>query len=93
MEEDDILIRAFKLDYVDPDNKIVDGIDQIDIFALFNEEWVVVKKVAVEEGRVYFIKKDGTNVSFDQNDPMNAETLEALEGITKAFKDHFKQYQ
>ncbi|MGB5964571.1 MAG: hypothetical protein WBF77_02345 [Sulfurimonadaceae bacterium] len=89
MQENDILIRGFKLDYEEHERKIIDGIDQIDIFALFNDEWVVIKKVAVENGLVYLIKKDGSSISFEQNDPMNAETLQALEQVTKAFKEHF----
>lgn len=93
MQESDILIRGFKLDYEDHDCKVIEGIDQIDIFALLNDEWVVIKKVAVEEGLVYLIKKDGSSISFEQNDPMNAETLQALEQVSKAFRDHFKQYQ
>lgn len=93
MESIDILIKGFKLDYVDPEHKIVNGIDQIDIFALFNDEWVVIKKVASKDGIVYLIKKDGTSVSFEQNNPKNAETLEALEWVSQAFKDHFKQYE
>lgn len=88
----DIQIRGFKLDYEDPNKKIVDGIYQIDIFALFNDEWVVVKKVAIEDGVVYLIKKDGTSVSFEQNNPINTEVMGALEQVSKAFKDHFKQY-
>lgn len=90
--EEDILIRGFKLDYEDPQRKIVDGIDQIDIFALFDDEWVVVKKVAVEDGLVYLIKKDGSSVSFVQDDPQNAEVLDALGKVTQAFKDHFNRY-
>lgn len=93
MEENNILIRGFKLDYEDQDRKIIYGIDQIDIYALFNDDWVVIKKVAMEEGIVYLIKKDGTSISFEQNNPINAETLQALEQVSKAFKDHFKQYQ
>ncbi len=92
MESSDINIWGFKLDYEDPEHKIVNGIDQIDIFALFNEEWVIIKKVAIEDGLVYLIKKDGTSVSFDQNDPNNAEVTAALEQVSQAFKDHFKQY-
>ena len=92
MENSDINIWGFKLDYEDPENKIVNGIDQIDIFALFDEEWVIIKKVAIEDGLVYLIKKDGTSVSFDQNDPNNAEVSEALEQVSQAFEDHFKQY-
>ncbi len=93
MDYGDILIKGFKLDYIDPEHKIVNGIDQIDIFALFNDAWIVIKKVAIEDGVVYLIKKDGTNVSFEQNDPINAETLEALEHVSQAFKDHFKRYK
>ena len=92
MENSDVLIRGFKLDYEDYDRKIVDGIDQIDIFALFNDDWVVIKKVAIEEGVVFLIKKDGTSVKFEQDDPNNAETLEALENVSNAFKEHFRQY-
>jgi len=92
VENSDINIWGFKLDYEDPENKIVNGIDQIDIFALFDEEWVIIKKVAIEDGLVYLIKKDGTSVSFDQNDPNNAEVSEALEQVSQAFEDHFKQY-
>ena len=92
MENSDINIWGFKLDYEDPENKIVNGIDQIDIFALFDEEWVIIKKVAIEDGLVYLIKKDGTSVSFDQNHPNNTEVSEALERVSQAFKDHFKQY-
>jgi len=88
----DIQIRGFKLDYEDPNKKIVNGIDQIEIFALFNDEWVVVKKVVIEDSVVYLIKKDGTSVSFEQNNPINAEVMGALEQVSKAFKDHFKQY-
>ena len=88
----DTQIRGFKLDYEDHSKKIVDGIDQIDIFALFNDEWVVVKKVAIEKGVVHLIKKDGTSVDFEQDNPINQELLGALEQVTKAFKDHFKQY-
>lgn len=93
MEEEygDTPIRGFKLDYEDPNNKIVDGIDQIDIFALFDDDWVIVKKVAIEDGIVYLIKKDGTSVSFEQDNPINQE-VGALEQVTKAFKEHFKQY-
>jgi len=91
MVENDILIRGFKLDYEDHEKKIIDGIDQIDIFALFNDDWVVIKKVAEKDGVVYLIKKDGTSVSFEQNDPMNFDTLQALKQVSKAFKDHFKQ--
>lgn len=49
MEEEygDIQIGGFKLDYENPNKKIIDSIDQIDIFALFNDKWTVVKKVAV----------------------------------------------
>ena len=93
MNERDILIQGFKLDYEDSEHKIIDGIDQIDIFACFNDEWTVIKKVAVKEGQVYLVKQDGTSVSFEQNDTNNSETLVALEQVTKAFKDHFKQYQ
>jgi len=94
MEEEygDTQIRGFKLDYEDPSKKIVNGIDQIDIFALFNDDWVVVKKVAIDKGIVNLIKKDGTSVSFEQDNPINAEVLNALEQVSKAFKDHFKQY-
>lgn len=88
----DTQIRGFKLDYEDSSKKIIDGIDQIDIFALFNDDWIVVKKVAVEDGVVYLIKKDGTNVGFKKEDPINTEVLNALEQVTKAFKDHFRQY-
>ena len=91
-EYGDTQIWGFKLDYEDPSKKIVDGIDQIEIFALFNDNWVVVKKVAIEDGIVYLIKKDGTSVSFEQDDPVNKEVLGALEQVTKAFKEHFKQY-
>jgi hypothetical protein len=94
MEEyGDIQIRGFKLDYEDPSQKIVNGIDQIDIFALFNDDWMVVKKVAMEDGLVYLIKKDGTSVSFEQDNPINAEVLNALKEVTKAFKEHFRQYR
>ncbi|QOY53211.1 hypothetical protein [Candidatus Sulfurimonas baltica] len=91
MENSDILIKGFKLDYVDPEHKIINRIDQIDIFALFNDNWVVIKKVAIEEGVVYLIKKDGTGVSFEQNNPINSEILKALEQVSQAFKDHFKK--
>ena len=47
----------------------------------------------MKEGTVYLIKKDGTSISFEQNDPINAETLQALEQVSKAFKEYFKQYQ
>ena len=93
MEENNILIRGFKLDYEDQDRKIINGIDQINIQALFNDDWVVIKKVAMEEGIVYLIKKDSTSISFEQNNPINAEILQALEQVSKAFKEHFKQYQ
>jgi hypothetical protein len=83
----DIQIRGFKLDYEDPNKKIVNGIAQIDIFALFNDEWVVVKKVVIEDSVVYLIKKDGTSVSFEQNNPINAEVMGALEQVSKAFKE------
>ena len=88
----DIQIRGFKLDYEDPNQKIINNIDQIDIFALFNDDWVVIKKVAVKDGVVHLIKKDGTSVGFEEENPMNAEILNALEKVSKAFKDHFKQY-
>ena len=89
---EDIQIRGFKLDYEDPTQKIIDNIDQIDIFALFNDDWIVIKKVTVKEGIVYLIKKDGSYVSFEQDDPLNSEALHALEKVSKAFKEHFKQY-
>jgi hypothetical protein len=92
MENSDVLIKAFKLDYVDHEHKIINCIDQIEIFALFNDDWVVVKKVAVEDGVVHLIKKDGTSVNFEENDPSHAETLDALKQVTQAFKDHFKKY-
>jgi len=88
----DIQIRGFKLDYEDPNQKIIDNIDQIDIFALFNDDWIVIKKVAVKDGVVHLIKKDGTSVGFEEENPMNAEVLNALDKVSKAFKDHFKQY-
>ena len=88
----DTKIWGFKLDYEDPSKKIVDGIDQIEIFALFNDDWVVVKKVAIEDGIVYLIKKDGTSVNFEKDDPTNQEVFGALEQVTKAFKAHFNQY-
>ncbi len=91
-EYGDTQIRGFKLDYENPNKKIIDGIDQIDIFALFNDEWTVVKKVSVEDNVVHLIKKDGTSVGFEKENPINAEILNALEQVTKAFKDHFKQY-
>ncbi len=92
MDNSDTLIRGFKLDYEDSNQKIVDGIDQIDIFALFNDDWVVVKKVAIEDGMVFLIKKDGTSVKFEQSDPNNVEVLEALENVSNAFKEHFRKY-
>ena len=94
MEEayDDIQIRGFKLDYEDPNHKIIDNIDQIDIFAFFNDHWVVIKKVAVKDGVVHLIKKDGTSVGFEEKNPTNAEILNALDKVSKEFKDHFKQY-
>ncbi len=88
----DTQIRGFKLDYEDSNKKIIDNIDQIDIFALFNDDWVVVKKVLIEEGIVHLIKKDGTSVNFEEENPINAEILNALGQVTEAFKDHFKQY-
>ena len=91
-EYGEIQIRGFKLDYENPNQKIVNGIDQIDIFALFDDEWIVIKKVAVENGVVHLIKKDGTSVGFEQENPMNAKVLEALGQVTKAFKKHFEQY-
>ena len=91
-EYGEIQIKGFNLDYEDPSQKIVNGIDQIDIFALFDDKWIVIKKVTVENGVVHLVKKDGTSVGFEQDDPMNAGTLRALGQVTKAFKKHFEQY-
>ena len=93
MQETDVQIRGFKLDYEDPDNQIIDGIDQIDIFALIDDEWVVIKKIANDEGLIYLVRKDGSHISFEKNNPDNAETLHALERIVQAFKEHIDQYR
>ena len=92
MEATDVKIRGFKLDYEDPDRKIVDNIDQIDIFALFDEQWTVIKKIAEKDDNVFLIRKDGSYVSFSKKDPANTEVLQALGEVTKAFKAHFEQY-
>ena len=47
MQENDILIRGFKLDYEDHDCKVIEGIDQIDIFALLNVTFIVISLITL----------------------------------------------
>jgi len=84
-EYGDIQIGGFKLDYENPNKKIIDSIDQIDIFALFNDKWTVVKKVAVKDGVVYLIKKDGTSVGFTRS---TAPAVEPLSDYKQQIKAH-----
>jgi len=51
------------------------------------------KKSCGNDGVVYLIKKDGTSVGFEEKNPSNTEILNALNQVSQAFKNHFKQYK
>ena len=82
-------IKGFNLDYEDPDNKIVDGIDQIDIFARINGEWTVIKNVKGYRDQVVLTTGSGEEFSVDKHDPKNKPTLQGIGDITQEFKKHF----
>jgi len=84
-------IKGFKLDYEDPENKIIDGIDQIDIFARINSEWTVIKNVKGYRDTVILTTKDAQEFEIDKHDPKNKVTLQEIGDITREFKKHFSK--
>jgi len=82
-------IKGFKLDYEDSENKIVDGIDQIDIFARINSEWTIIKNVKGYRDTVVLITKDGEEFKIDKHEPKNKAILQGIGDITQEFKKHF----
>jgi len=82
-------IKGFKLDYEDPENKIVDGIDQIDIFARINGEWTVIKNVKGYRDTIILITGDAQELKINTHDPKNKVTLQGISDITQEFKNHF----